>query len=139
MALSIVNGKLTAELIRQFTAIVGADFIRVDEETMKEYGHDETENLLFLPDVVLRPGSTEEISAIMKICNRELIPVTPRGAGTGLSGGALPHLGGVLLSTDRLKRIIHIDERNLQVTTEPGVITEVLQDAVKAKGTILST
>ena len=134
MALSIVNGKLTAELILQFTAIVGADFIRVDEETMKEYGHDETENLLFLPDVVLRPGSTEEISAIMKICNRELIPVTPRGAGTGLSGGALPHLGGVLLSTDRLKRIIHIDERNLQVTTEPGVITEVLQDAVKEKG-----
>jgi glycolate oxidase len=134
MALSIVNGKLTAEIISQFTAIVGADFIRVDEETMKDYGHDETENLLFLPDVVLRPGSTEEISAIMKICNRELIPVTPRGAGTGLSGGALPHLGGVLLSTDRLKRIIHIDERNLQVTTEPGVITEVLQDAVKAKG-----
>ena len=134
MALSIVNGKLTAEIISQFTEIVGADFIRMDEETMKDYGHDETENLLFLPDVVLRPGSTEEISAIMKICNRELIPVTPRGAGTGLSGGALPHLGGVLLSTDRLKRIIHIDERNLQVTTEPGVITEVLQDAVKAKG-----
>ncbi len=134
MALSILNGKLTAEIISQFTEIVGADFIRMDEETMKDYGHDETENLLFLPDVVLRPGSTEEISAIMKICNRELIPVTPRGAGTGLSGGALPHLGGVLLSTDRLKRIIHIDERNLQVTTEPGVITEVLQDAVKAKG-----
>lgn len=134
MALSIENGNLTAEIIRQFTAIVGEDFIRVDEETMKEYGHDETENLLFLPDVVLRPGSTEEISKIMKICNRELIPVTPRGAGTGLSGGALPHLGGVLLSTDRLKSIIHIDERNLQVTTEPGVITEVLQDAVKEKG-----
>ena len=134
MERSAVKGLLSAEIIRQFAAIVGADFIRVDEETMKEYGHDETENLLFLPDVVLRPGSTEEISAIMKICNRELIPVTPRGAGTGLSGGALPHLGGVLLSTDRLKRIIHIDERNLQVTTEPGVITEVLQDAVKEKG-----
>lgn len=134
MELSTVNGQLTVEIIRQFTSIVGEDFIRVDEETMKEYGHDETENLLFLPDVVLRPGSTEEISAIMKICNRELIPVTPRGAGTGLSGGALPHLGGVLLSTDRLKRIIQIDERNLQVTTEPGVITEVLQDAVKEKG-----
>jgi glycolate oxidase len=134
MEQSTVKGDLTGEILRQFTAIVGEDFIRVDEETMKEYGHDETENLLFLPDVVLRPGSTEEISAIMKICNRERIPVTPRGAGTGLSGGALPHLGGVLLSTDRLKRIIHIDERNLQVTTEPGVITEVLQDAVKEKG-----
>jgi glycolate oxidase len=70
----------------------------------------------------------------MKICNRDRIPVTPRGAGTGLSGGALPHLGGVLLSTERMNTIIQIDERNLQVTTEPGVITEVLQNAVKEKG-----
>ena len=62
-----------------------------------------------------------------------MLPVTPRGAGTGLSGGALPHLGGVLLSTERLNQILEIDERNLQVTTEPGVITEVLQNAVKAK------
>ncbi len=60
--------------------------------------------------------------------------MTPRGAGTGLSGGALPHLGGVLLSTERMNSILEIDERNLQVTTEPGVITEVLQDAVKEKG-----
>jgi glycolate oxidase len=70
----------------------------------------------------------------MKICNRDRIPVTPRGAGTGLSGGALPHLGGVLLSMERMNSILNIDERNLQVTTEPGVITEVLQNAVKEKG-----
>jgi len=128
------SGILTAELIQQFKSIVGEAYISLDEETLKAYGHDETEHLLFLPDIVLRPGSTAEISDIMKICNRERIPVTPRGAGTGLSGGALPHLGGVLLSTDRLKKIILIDERNLQVITEPGVITEVLQDAVKEKG-----
>ena len=88
----------------------------------------------YLPEVVIKPRTAEEISAIMKICNQDKIPVTPRGAGTGLSGGALPHLGGVLLSTERMNSILEIDERNLQVTTEPGVITEVLQDAVKEKG-----
>jgi glycolate oxidase len=70
----------------------------------------------------------------MQVCNLEKIPVTPRGAGTGLSGGALPHLGGVLISTDRLNTILKIDEDNLQIITEPGVITEVLQNAVKEKG-----
>ncbi len=71
---------------------------------------------------------------ILKICNEDKIPVTPRGAGTGLSGGALAHLGGVLISTERMNTILEIDEKNLQVITEPGVITEVLQNAVKEKG-----
>jgi glycolate oxidase len=117
-----------------FKKIVGEAFTLADEENLQHYGHDETEELLYLPEVVLKPGTTEEVSAIMRYCNEQLIPVTPRGAGTGLSGGALPHLGGVLLSTERLNRILTIDERNLQVTTEPGVITEVLQNAVKEKG-----
>jgi glycolate oxidase len=114
--------------------IVGAEYVFVDEEVLNNYAHDETEDLHFLPDVVIKPRTTEEISSIMKICNEYEIPVTPRGGGTGLSGGALPHLGGVLLSMERLNTIIKIDERNLQVITEPGVITEVLQDAVKEKG-----
>ncbi|HEY4150210.1 MAG TPA: FAD-linked oxidase C-terminal domain-containing protein [Chitinophagaceae bacterium] len=121
-------------LLQQFKSIVGDQYVRTDEETLANYGHDETENLLFLPDVVLRPRTAEEISAIMKICHQHKIHVTPRGAGTGLSGGALPHLGGVLLSTDRMNTILNIDERNLQVTTEPGVITEILMNAVKEKG-----
>ena len=128
------KAQVTREHIRQFAAIVGDANLLTDEETLKDYGHDETENLLFLPEVVLKPRTTEEISEIMKLCNASRIPVTPRGAGTGLSGGALPHLGGVLISTERLNSIIQIDERTLQVTTEPGVITEVLQDAVKEKG-----
>ncbi|NCI45704.1 FAD-binding oxidoreductase [Sediminibacterium soli] len=128
------TGLITTEQLENFKNIVGSDFVLADEENLHKYGRDETEELLFLPEVVLKPGSTGEIAAILKICNREKIPVTPRGAGTGLSGGALPHLGGVLLSTERLNKIRHIDERNLQVITEPGVITEVLQDAVKAKG-----
>jgi glycolate oxidase len=120
--------------IEQFKAISGSSFVFADEESLNNYGHDETENLLFLPDIVIKPRTAEEISAIMKICNENKIPVTPRGAGTGLSGGALPHLGGVLISTERLNTIINIDERNLQVITEPGVITEVLQNAVREKG-----
>jgi glycolate oxidase len=122
------------EQLDAFKAIAGASNVFSDEEVLGNYAHDETEDLHFPPDVVIKPGSAEEISAILKICNQHKIPVTPRGAGTGLSGGALPHLGGVVLSVERLNRIIEIDERNLQVTTEPGVITEVLQDAVKARG-----
>ncbi|HEX6335204.1 MAG TPA: FAD-linked oxidase C-terminal domain-containing protein [Flavisolibacter sp.] len=120
--------------LETFRSITGSSYVLTDEEVLHAYAHDETEDLHYPPDVVIRPGSADEISAILKVCNEHRIPVTPRGAGTGLSGGALPHLGGVLLSVERLNRIIDIDERNLQVTTEPGVITEVLQDAVKEKG-----
>jgi len=124
---------LTSQHIQEFKKIAGDAFVLADEESLNHYGHDETENLLYPPEVVIRPRTAEEISAIMKICNRDKIPVTPRGAGTGLSGGALPHLGGVLISTDRMNSILELDERNLQVTTEPGVITEVLMNAVKEK------
>jgi glycolate oxidase len=129
-----LKSTLTAEIIDQFKNIVGANYVLYDEETLDHYAHDETENLYFLPDVVIKPRNADQISLIMKICNAKKIPVTPRGAGTGLSGGALPHLGGVVLSTERMNSIIEIDERNLQVTTEPGVITEVLQMTVKEKG-----
>jgi glycolate oxidase len=132
---------LTTEKIERFTEqlqafknIVGENYVFTDEETLDICAKDETENLHFLPDIVIKPRTAEEISEVMKICNANKIPVTPRGAGTGLSGGALPHFGGVLISFERMNEIIEIDERNLQVTTEPGVITEVLQNAVKEKG-----
>ncbi len=117
-----------------FKKIVGDDYVFADDENLNKYAHDETENLHFLPDIVIKPRSAKEISQILVICNQHKIPVTPRGAGTGLSGGALPHLGGVLLSMERMNSILEIDERNLQVITEPGVITEVLQNAVKEIG-----
>lgn len=119
--------------LETFRNILGASFVFTDEESLNNYAHDETENLHFLPDIVVKPRTAEEVSEIMKICNDQKIPVTPRGAGTGLSGGALPHLGGVLVSFERMNSY-EIDERNLQVITEPGVITEVLQNAVKEKG-----
>ncbi|MCX8020932.1 MAG: FAD-binding protein [Chitinophagaceae bacterium] len=125
---------LQNEHVELFSELIGAEHVLTDTESLEKYSHDETENLRFLPQVVLKPRSAEQISEIMKICNRDRIPVTPRGAGTGLSGGALPHLGGVVLSTERMNSILEIDEKNLQVITEPGVITEVLQNAVKEKG-----
>jgi glycolate oxidase subunit GlcD len=124
---------MTAEHIEQFKKIVGEEFVFADEETLFNYAHDETEQLHYRPEVVLKPRTAEEISAVMKICDAEKIPVTPRGAGTGLSGGALPQLGGVLIAIERMNSIINIDEKNLQVITEAGVITEVLQNAVKEK------
>jgi len=126
-------GALTSQHLEQLRSIVGKEYVFVDAETLEYFSYDHTENLRFLPEVVVKPASADEIRDILKLCNQSLIPVTPRGAGTGLSGGALPHLGGVLLSTERLNQILEIDERNLQVTTEPGVITEVLQNAVKEK------
>lgn len=122
------------EHLVSFEKIVGEGFVFTDNENLDKYAHDETENLYFLPDIVIKPRTAEEISSIMKVCNAHGIPVTPRGAGTGLSGGALPHNGGVVISFERMNSILEIDERNLQVTTEPGVITEVLQNAVKEKG-----
>ncbi len=118
----------------EFKKIAGEKNVLVNEEDLKNYDHDETENLHFLPDIVIKPRTAAEVSAVMKICNQHKIPVTPRGAGTGLAGGALPNKGGVLISMERFNTIVEIDERNLQVTVEPGVITEVLQNAVKEKG-----
>ena len=138
---TIFEMTVTNEAIQNFTEqlhlfknILGAQYVFTDEETLHICASDETENLHFLPDIVLKPRTAEEISEVMKICNLHKIPVTPRGAGTGLSGGALPHFGGVLISFERMNSILEIDEKNLQVTTEPGVITEVLQNAVKEKG-----
>jgi len=122
------------DLVGELITILGEQWVFVDAESLDRYAHDETENLHFLPDVVIKPRTAEEISAVMRFCNANAIPVTPRGGGTGLSGGALPQFGGVLLSTERMNAIISIDERNGQVITEPGVITEVLQNAVKEKG-----
>jgi len=104
------------------------------EDIRSEYGHDETEDLHFMPDLVLKPENTEEVSRILAHCHEQNIVVTPSGARTGLSGGALPIHGGIALSMERFNRILNIDEQNHQVTTEPGVITEVLQNTVKAKG-----
>nr|MBP7515900.1 FAD-binding oxidoreductase [Flavobacteriales bacterium] len=94
------------------------------QEDRDRYGHDETEDLRFPPDVVVRARNTAEVAATIKLCALHEVPVTPIGGRTGLSGGALSVQGGVGLALDRMDRILDIDERNLQVTVEPGVITQ---------------
>ncbi len=126
--------KITAADISHFSSILDARYVHTDSEQISRCASDQTEDLHYPPEVVLQPGSTEEVSSIMKYCNEQRIPVTPRGAGTGLSGGALPVFGGVALDMKRFNKILHIDKRNFQVTTEPGVITQELQEQLKAEG-----
>lgn len=125
---------VTAEFLNRLRAIVGDGFVHTDREVLADHSHDYTEDLRFYPDVVVKPRTADEISAILRYCNTESVPVTPRGAGTGLSGGALPVFGGVIISMERFNTILSIDERNLQATVEPGVINQVFQDAVAEKG-----
>ncbi len=108
--------------------------MHTDEEQLERCASDQTEDLRYIPEVVLQPTTTAEVSSIMRYCNEHSIPVTPRGAGTGLSGGALPVAGGVVLDMKRFNRILKVDKRNFQVTTEPGVITQELQEHLKAEG-----
>ncbi|MGB0887404.1 MAG: FAD-binding oxidoreductase [Vicingaceae bacterium] len=130
MNYNVVN----SSIINQLKTIIGDTYVLYDVENLEKYAHDETEDLFFYPEVVVKPRSASEIAEIFKICNKENIPLTPRGAGTGLSGGALPVNKGILLSMERFNSILEIDERNLQATVEPGVITEVFQNTVQEKG-----
>lgn len=106
----------------------------MDDESLESYSHDYTEDLVYTPQIVLRPGNAEQISRILHHCNQRRIPVTAAGARTGLSGGMLPVHGGIILATDRLNKIIEIDERNFLVKTQPGVITQTLQESVEKEG-----
>jgi glycolate oxidase len=126
--------KITKEVLATIKSIVGDDAVITGHDGLEKYSHDETEDLHYYPEVVAKPKSVTEVAALMKLCNENLIPVTPRGAGTGLSGGALPLMGGLLIAMERLNQILNIDEQNLQATVEPGVITEEFMNRVASKG-----
>jgi len=126
--------RITGTILAELRSIIGPDAVATDHEALLLYGQDETEDLVFKPEVVVKPGSTQEVSAILRLATRYGVPVTPRAGGTGLSGGALPVHGGILLSMERFNRILEIDERNLQTVVEPGVITQKLQEAVEELG-----
>jgi glycolate oxidase len=102
--------EVTVDVVGQLEAIVGKENIILDEDKRFEYSHDKTEDYSFLPDMVLKPGTPEEISKILKVCNEHRIPVTPRGAGTGLAGSALPVNKGIVISMERFNKILRIDE-----------------------------
>lgn len=125
---------LNPEILHKLTQIVGENYIFTDIETRNHYGHDETEDYVFPPNVVVKPANSSEVSQIIKVANEYKIPTTPIGARTGLSGGALSIYEGIGLSLERLNKILEIDEQNLQVTVEPAVITQVLRETVAEKG-----
>ena len=115
--------KLTPELLEQLKNIVGADRFQAGEDINPDYAHDEMPIYgKYMPECVCDVLTTEEVSAIMKLCNDNLIPVTVRGAGTGLVGGAVPIHGGVIIRTARMNKILEYDMKNLCVHIQPGVL-----------------
>lgn len=120
-------GKVTDEIVKELAAIVGAGHVWTTLEKRTACSRDEATALMkggiYIPDVVVAPQNAREVSEILKLANRELIPVTPRGAGTGLSGGALPMYDGIVITDERMNHILEIDTENLAAVVEPGVIT----------------
>ena len=125
---------VTPHIVEALHRIVDPGNLLVGEEALEPYTHDETVGLRANPEVVVRVTSAQQVSEIFKLAQRERIPVTPRGAGYGLSGGAVPVQGGIVLSTEKMNRILEIDRKNLMVTVEPGVITGDIHRAVEAVG-----
>jgi len=120
--------------IAALLAICGPEAVQTGKEQCEQAGRDYTEDLVYPPAAVVSPSTAEQVAAVLAYCQARRIAVTPRGAGTGLSGGSLPVCGGISLSTARLNRILHIDKDNFQATVEPGVINEVFRNAVEAEG-----
>lgn len=125
---------VTPAILESLTAIVGPSCVATDSDTLDAFSVDALKRDGHLPDVVVRPSSPEEIAAIARLCTHERIPLVPRGAGTGYTGGAVPTLGGVVLSLERLNRILEIDGDNLLAVVEPYVINGDLQRAVEERG-----
>jgi len=127
------TARVDAAFVAAASAVVGAGFVHQDEAARLRYGTDALKRG-HPADLVVVPGTTEEVSAIARLCHEAGVPIVPRGAGTGYTGGAVPVRGGVVVSLERFTRIVEIDPRNLLVVVQPGVITGTLQDAVEAVG-----
>jgi len=124
---------LEPRIIEKLKQIVGPDNTATERQDLLCYGYDATQ-MEFLPDVVVHPANADEVSQVLKLANAEKIPVFPRGAGSGFTGGALPKGGGIVLVTTRMNRIIRIDTENLVAEVEPGVVTEQFQMEVEKLG-----
>jgi len=126
--------KIDNETLQQLSEILGDGYLLTPEDDLDAYAHDEVAEIWHLPEAVARVRSTEQVSQILKLAQEKRFPVTPRGAGQGLSGGAVPVFGGLVLSLEKMDRILEIDEENLMVSVEPGVITGNLHREVEAAG-----
>ncbi len=126
--------KVTPAIIEELENIACKDSVLFDKESLKRYSEDETEDFSFPPEAIVKPQTTLQVSQILILANKNNIPVTPRGGGTGLSGGALAVYGGICLSMEKFNKIKEIDEKNCQAIVEPGVITQVFQEEVEKLG-----
>lgn len=129
--------KVTMEIVSLLQKIVGSNNVIFDDpEKLENYSHDEIaeKEYAHMPEVVVKPNTTEEVAGIMKLAYDADIPVTPRGAGTGLSGGGVPVHGGILLSVENMNRILEVDLDNLMVVVEPGVVTNDINEDLKKHG-----
>ncbi|MGB5891678.1 MAG: FAD-binding oxidoreductase, partial [Thermoanaerobaculia bacterium] len=124
----------TPAFLDRLAQIVGDKGLLTDAVALDGYGRDETEDLYFQPEAVVLPRDAKQVSQVLTLANENRVPVTPRGAGTGLSGGALPVHRGLVLSLERLDRIRTIDSENLTAETEAGVVTAELQRRVDEQG-----
>jgi glycolate oxidase len=126
---------LDKEFVDRLREIVGYENVLVGDGIGEEYAHDEALAVKpCMPEVVVKPGTAEEVAEILRLANEKRVPVTPRGGGTGLSGGCVPSSGGILLSLERMNRIIEIDEANHVAVVEAGVTLSSLMKAVEAHG-----
>jgi glycolate oxidase len=121
------------DFIASLTALVGQAHVKTDDPSRLSYGTDALKRGT-AADVVVLPGTTAEVADVVRLCASQRVPIVPRGAGTGYTGGAVPTQGGVVLSLERLNRILEIDEANLVAVVQPHVITGDLQDAVEKVG-----
>jgi glycolate oxidase len=123
----------TADIVAELQSVLGTAYVRTDADARSLYGTDALKRG-HPADVVVFPGSTADVSAIVRICAEHRLPMVPRGGGTGYTGGSVPTRGGVVISLERMNRILEIDEANLIAVVEPNVITGDLQDAVEKVG-----
>jgi glycolate oxidase len=128
--------KVNQEIIDSLIDIVGTYGVVVDRQKIEQYSHDETsvEEYAHMPEIVVFPTSAQQIAQIMKLATAFHIPITPRGAGSGLSGGAIPLYGGIVLSVEKMNKVLEIDKENLTVTCEAGIITNDLNEQLKREG-----
>jgi glycolate oxidase len=126
-------GKVTTDVLRRLEAIVGVDDV-LKGAAMVDYARDESSIAPHFPEVVVKAESTDEVSRVLRLANEERVPVTPRGAGTGLCGGAIPVYDGIVLSLEKMNRVLEIDGDNLTATVEPGVLIMDLHEHVEKHG-----
>ena len=122
-----------AELVRELSDVIGARYVLHTPYDLMMYEYDASIDRS-TPDVVVLPATTEEVAAIVKIAARRSVPVVPRGAGTGLSGGAIPIYGGIVIAFARMNRILEVDYDNLRAVVQPGLVNLHLSNALNPQG-----